>query len=93
MLFDIPVKQPLLANRFFNFREKLLFFAGVMLVQCRVPAQAISDKVLIIRGLYVRSLNIYAVEATEEGVVHYTHCTRSLHVWIGIGSLFLVVST
>jgi hypothetical protein len=37
--------------------------------------------------LYVWSLDVYAVETTEECVVDYTHCTRSLHVRIGIGSL------
>lgn len=87
VLLDIVIEQPLLANRFFDLREKLVFLAGVMFVNNRVPTQAIANEVCIIYRLNVWSLDIYAVETTKDSVVDYTHCTRRLHIRIGISSL------
>jgi hypothetical protein len=87
VLLDIAIEKTLLANSFFDPREKVDFLAGVMFVNIRVPTQAIANEIRIIRRLNVGSLDIYAVEATEECVVNYTHCTRSLHIRIGISSL------
>jgi hypothetical protein len=87
VLLDIDIEETLLANCFFDVREKLVFLAGVMFVNCRVPTQAIANEILKIRRLNVWSLDIYAVEATEERVVNYTHCTRGLYIRIGISSL------